>query len=184
MSPLILPIWSGLSFQPGEGQGAVNEKALWTFCWSNVCCHPKPPYPHRQAPLFISHPSDSHSLVWVTSQTLSSTWGDHFGGTLGQNHQHIPQASSQNTVKGMNAAVERTRGHYLGSQTVEGYCYYWLHSKGGVWKTGCHATGHLWDLLKLFNHNKTPPYYLCAFFFRSQTPYSRKCVWITCVPRA
>lgn len=88
--------------------------------------------PHCWAPFHLS--PFYHSLVWVTSQTLSSTWGDHFSGILKQNHQHTLSASGQNTIKGVNTGVERTRGHYWGSQILVGLLLLTSLQRGGFEK--------------------------------------------------
>lgn len=93
------PYPASISYSPFASSHAVPSHHLW-FSPSDLVSHPslekgkrlsmrRPsrPFPEWtpavfssplspcRAPLFISHPSDCHSLVGITSQTLSSMWG-------------------------------------------------------------------------------------------------------------
>lgn len=81
LSLLILPIRSGLSHQPGAGQGAVNEKALLVnecLLWSQV------PFPLPRPSFHLLPIQLSFTGLGCKLDTMSS--GEYSGGTLRQKH--------------------------------------------------------------------------------------------------
>lgn len=106
----LIPAWRRA--RGWQGEGPVD--LLLKECLSSQICPP------QAGPLFSSFIHLSLTSLGYKPKALSSVWGDHSGGILRQNHQHILRASGQNTIKGVNAGVERKSDHYLGSQILVG----------------------------------------------------------------
>lgn len=91
-----MPSWilprSGLSYQPGEGQGVVSEKALWTFCWMSaitLSSLPLPSSPFHLSPIWPSFTTLGYKLSTVFNVR------EHWGRTMSQNHQGALSARGQ-----------------------------------------------------------------------------------------